>query len=175
MFKYDYVSHKGLFLRDGLTRATHYTRAHTAPHPTHDTARGTHVREVRTHARTTGPTRCAHRGPHAAQPSRRRRRRGARTGQDAHPQTQERLLSPLNDEPCYNTQGKDREREILPTPYLLIRRGVSSGIQAVWPPRVAVLFHFGRSLLRDQRALSGKLMFWQPYRCTTPGCTTPGC
>ena len=34
MFKYDYVSHKGLFLRDGLTRATHYTRAHTAPHPT---------------------------------------------------------------------------------------------------------------------------------------------
>ena len=95
MFKYDYVSHKGLFLRDGLTRAAHYTHAHTqpsAPHP----YRGTHVREVRTHARTTGPTRCAHRGPHAAQPSRRRRRRGARTGQDAHPQTQERLLSPLN-------------------------------------------------------------------------------
>ena len=51
-----------------------------------------------------------------------------------------------------------------------LRRDVSSGIQAVWPPRVAVLFQFGRSLLRDQRALSGKPMFWQPYRCTTPGC-----
>ena len=35
----------------------------------------------------------------------------------------------------------------------------------VWPPRVAVLFQFGRALLRDQRALSGKPMFWQPYRC----------
>ena len=33
-----------------------------------------------------------------------------------------------------------------------------------------VLFQFGRALLRDQRALSGKPMFWQPYRCTTPGC-----
>ena len=27
---------------------------------------------------------------------------------------------------------------------------MSSGIQAVWSPRVAVLFQFGRSLLRDQ-------------------------
>ena len=33
---------------------------------------------------------------------------------------------------------------------------MSSGIQAVWPPRVAVLFQFGRSLLRDQRALSAR-------------------
>ena len=64
----------------------------------------------------------------------------------------------------------EREREIVPTPYLLILGGMSSGIQAVWPLRVAVLFQFGRSLLRDQRALSGKPMFWQPYRCTTPGC-----
>ena len=51
---------------------------------------------------------------------------------------------------------------------------MSSGIQAVWPPRGAVLFQFGRSLLRDQRALSGKPMFWQPYRCTTPGCWPRG-
>ena len=57
---------------------------------------------------------------------------------------------------------------MLPTPYLLILGGMSSGIQAIWPPRVAVLFQFGRALLRNQRALSGKPMFWQPYRCTTP-------
>jgi len=59
-----------------------------------------------------------------------------------------------------------REREI-PTPYLLILGGMASGIQAIWPPRVAVLFQFGRALLRNQRALSGKPMSWQPYRCTT--------
>ena len=67
-----------------------------------------------------------------------------------------------------------REREMLPTPYLLILGGMSSGIQAIWPPRVAVLFQFGRALLRNQRALSGKPMFWQPYRCTTPGCWPRG-
>ena len=37
-----------------------------------------------------------------------------------------------------------------------LRRDVSSVIQVVWPPRVAVLFQFGRALLRNQRALSGK-------------------
>ena len=51
---------------------------------------------------------------------------------------------------------------------------MSSVIQAVWPPRVAVLFQFGRALLRNQRALSGKPIFWQPYRCTTPGCWPRG-
>ena len=70
--------------------------------------------------------------------------------------------------------GLLREREIVPTPYLLILGGMSSGIQAIWPPRVAVLFQFGRALLRNQRALSGKPMFWQPYRCTTPGCWPRG-
>jgi len=33
---------------------------------------------------------------------------------------------------------------MLPTPYFLILGGMSSGIQAIWPPRVAVLFQFGR-------------------------------
>ena len=61
----------------------------------------------------------------------------------------------------------EREREMLPTPYLLILGGMFSVFQAIWPPRVAVLFQFGRALLRNQRALSGKPMFWQPYRCTT--------
>ena len=51
---------------------------------------------------------------------------------------------------------------------------MSSVIQAIWPPRVAVLFQFGRALPRNQRALSGKPMFWQPYRCTTPGCWPRG-
>ena len=68
----------------------------------------------------------------------------------------------------------EREREMLPTPYLLILGGMFSGFQAIWPPRVAVLFQFGRALLRNQRALSGKPMFWQPYRCTTPGCWPRG-
>ena len=36
-----------------------------------------------------------------------------------------------------------------------LRRDVSSVIQAVWPPRVAVLFQFGRALLRNQRASPG--------------------
>ena len=30
------------------------------------------------------------------------------------------------------------------------------------------------ALLRNQRALSRKPMFWQPYRCTTPGCWPRG-
>ena len=72
-------------------------------------------------------------------------------------------------------RGESRERESVTNavpPHL--RRDVSSVIQAVWPPRVAVLFQFGRALLRNQRALSGKPMFWQPYRCTTPGCWPRG-
>ena len=32
---------------------------------------------------------------------------------------------------------------------------MSSVIQAIWPPRVAVLFQFGRALLRNQRASPG--------------------
>jgi hypothetical protein len=98
------------------SRAPHTLHTRT-PQPHIHTPRGTHVREVRTHARTTGPTRCAHRGPHAAQPSRRRRRRGARTGQDAHPQTQERLLCPLAPQctmtsPVIIRRGKiERERD----------------------------------------------------------------
>ena len=36
-----------------------------------------------------------------------------------------------------------------------LRRDVSSVIQAIWPPRVAVLFQFGRALLRNQRASPG--------------------
>ena len=59
----------------------------------------------------------------------------------------------------YYLLERDIDREIVPTPYLLILGGMSSGIQAVWPPRVAVLFQFGRALLRNQRALSGKPMY----------------
>ena len=70
----------------------------------------------------------------------------------------------------YRERGGGGERDSTKAVPHHLRRDVSSGIQAVWPPRVAVLFQFGRSLLRDQRALSGKPMFWQPYRCTTPGC-----
>ena len=50
----------------------------------------------------------------------------------------------------------ERERECVTNavpPHL--RRDVSSVIQAVWPPRVAVLFQFGRALLRNQRASPG--------------------
>ena len=69
----------------------------------------------------------------------------------------------------------ERERDVTnAVRYLLSLGGMSSGIQAIWPPRVAVLFQFGRALLRNQRALSGKPMFWQPYRCTTPGCWPRG-
>ena len=64
-----------------------------------------------------------------------------------------------------------REREMVPTPYLLILGGMSSGCpQAVWPPRVAVFISVWPCASEDkQGALSGKPMFWRPYRCTTPG------
>ena len=61
-----------------------------------------------------------------------------------------------------------RER-VLPTPYLLILGGMCLQLSRRYGlARVAVLFQFGRALLRNhnQRALSpgcGKPIFWQPY------------
>ena len=54
---------------------------------------------------------------------------------------------------CEALEEKCRERERDSTnavpPHL--RKDVSSVIQAIWPPRVAVLFQFGRALLRINR------------------------
>ena len=48
-------------------------------------------------------------------------------------------------------KGAVRERDSTNAVPPHLRRDVSSVIQAVWPPRVAVLFQFGSALLRDQR------------------------
>ena len=66
---------------------------------------------------------------------------------------------------------REREREIVPTPYLLILGGMSSGPGGMASTRGGFYFSLAVRLNEDyQGALSGKPMFWQPYRCTTPGC-----
>ena len=70
---------------------------------------------------------------------------------------------------------RSRDRGIIrriPTPYLIILGGVSSGFRRYGLHAWRFLFQFGRALLRINREHSpgSRSMFWQPYRCTTPGC-----
>ena len=63
-----------------------------------------------------------------------------------------------------------REREIVPTPYLLILGGMSSGLGRMPSTRGGLISVWQCASEDYHGALSGKPMFWQPYRCTTPGC-----
>ena len=74
-----------------------------------------------------------------------------------------------------------REREMVPTPYLLILGGMSSGSRRYGLHAWRVLFQFGRALLRINREHSPGSRFWRALlrinREHSPGsrCTTPGC
>ena len=67
-------------------------------------------------------------------------------------------------------QASGREREIVPTPCLLILGGMSSGPGGMASTRGGLISVWPCASEDDHGALSGKPMFWQPYRCTTPGC-----